>query len=65
MHQVFVKNNSIFEPVELTYSQLSSVDIQCNNLVKLYADNKIEEIKTEVRNKLLQHQRKHKRNYLF
>ena len=36
---VLFKSNSIFEPVEL-YSQLSSVDIQCNNLVKLYADNK-------------------------
>ena len=54
--EIVFKNNSIFEPVELTYSQLSSVDIQCNNLVKLYADNKIEEIKTEVRNKLLQNE---------
>ena len=37
--EIVFKSNSIFEPVELTYSQLSSVDIQCNNLVKLYADN--------------------------
>lgn len=54
--EIVFKSNSIFEPVELTYSQLSTVDIQCNNLVKLYADNKIEEIKTEVRNKLLQNE---------
>ena len=48
------KNYKIFEPVELTYSQYSNVDIQCNNLVKLSSDKRIEEIKTAIINKLQQ-----------
>ena len=43
---------SIQEDVQLNYSQIENVDIQCNNLVKLSSDNQIEEIKTSIVNKL-------------
>ena len=43
---------SIQEDVQLNYSQIENVDIQCNNLVKLSSDDRIEEIKTAIENKL-------------
>ncbi len=43
---------SIQEDIQLNYSQIENVDIQCNNLVKLSSDNQIEEIKTSIVNKL-------------
>ena len=43
---------SIQEDVQLNYSQIQNVDIQCNNLVKLSSDSRIEEIKTAIENKL-------------
>ena len=43
---------SIQEDVQLNYSQIENVDIQCNNLVKLSSDDRIEEIKTAIEKKL-------------
>ena len=43
---------SIQEDIQLNYSQIENVDIQCNNLVKLSSDSRIEEIKTSIVNKL-------------
>ena len=43
---------SITEEIKLNYSQIKNIDIQCNNLVKLSSDNRIEEIKINIRNKL-------------
>ena len=43
---------SIQEDVQLNYSQIENVDIQCNNLVKLSSDDRIEEIKTAIESKL-------------
>lgn len=43
---------SIQEDVQLNYSQIENVDIQCNNLVKLSSNERIEEIKTAIENKL-------------
>ena len=43
---------SITEEIKLNYSQIKNVDIQCNNLVKLSSDNRIEEIKINIKNKL-------------
>lgn len=43
---------SIQEDVQLNYSQIENVDIQCNNLVKLSSDSRIEEIKTAIEKKL-------------
>ena len=43
---------SIQEDIQLNYSQIENVDIQCNNLVKLSSDSRIEEIKTAIENKL-------------
>tara|TARA_A200000113_G_scaffold222792_1_gene237063 strand:+ start:30 stop:1664 length:1635 start_codon:yes stop_codon:yes gene_type:complete len=43
---------SITEDIELNYSQLKNIDIQCNNLVKFSSDNRIEEIKIKITNKL-------------
>ena len=45
-------NFSIQEDVQLNYSQIENVDIQCNNLVKLSSDDRIEEIKTAIEKKL-------------
>ena len=44
---------SIQEDVQLNYSQIENVDIQCNNLVKLSSDDRIEEIKTAIEKKLI------------
>ena len=43
---------SITEEIKLNYSQINNVDIQCNNLVKLSSDSRIEEIKINIKNKL-------------
>ena len=43
---------SINEDVQLNYSNIDHVDIQCNNLVRLSSDERIEEIKTAIENKL-------------
>ena len=43
---------SIQEDVQLNYSQIENVDIQCNNLVKLSSNDRIEEIKTAIEKKL-------------
>ena len=43
---------SIQEDIQLNYSQIENVDIQCNNLVKLSSDSRIEKIKTSIVNKL-------------
>ena len=43
---------SIQEDIQLNYSQIENVDIQCNNLVKLSSDSRIEEIKSSIVNKL-------------
>ncbi len=43
---------SIQEDVQLNYSQIENVDIQCNNLVKLSSDDRIEEIKAAIEKKL-------------
>ena len=43
---------SIQEDIQLNYSQIENVDIQCNNLVKLSSDSRIEEIKTSIVNNL-------------
>ena len=43
---------SINEDVQLNYSHVDHVDIQCNNLVKLSSNERIEEIKTAIENKL-------------
>ena len=43
---------SIQEDIQLNYSQIENVDLQCNNLVKLSSDDRIEEIKTAIENKL-------------
>jgi len=43
---------SITEEIKLNYSQIQNVDIQCNNLVKLSSDDRIEEIKINIKNKL-------------
>ena len=43
---------SITEEIKLNYSQIKNVDIQCNNLVKLSSDDRIEEIKINIKNKL-------------
>ena len=43
---------SITEEIKLNYSQIKNIDIQCNNLVKFSSDNRIEEIKINIINKL-------------
>ena len=43
---------SIQEDVQLNYSQIENVDIQCNNLVKLSSDDRIEEFKAAIEKKL-------------
>ena len=43
---------SVEEDVKLNYSQIENVDIQCNNLVKLSSDRRIEEMKKSIEEKL-------------